>query len=196
MSWALWQPRNNMATEAIPVDADVNQSFVALKDYFTPESRSDAGSNLSQLVVFAERVLKVINSVMHVQYALRRSATMVHLPAQNGHKQIAGESIDLYLSLRPPSNQFLVRAYLCRAQVLAPASSSQEVSMVVKCVGAMNCCLIDCTDSLVTAGGVTAITGEGSEHCQEIRVVAHLSPLFSPPLLLPPLTLERERERK
>ena len=49
-----------MATKGMPVNADVSESFAALKNYFTPESRSETGSNLAQLVVFAERVLKVI----------------------------------------------------------------------------------------------------------------------------------------
>ena len=37
----------------------LQESFLALKNHFTPERKTDAGSNIAQLVIFAEHAVKV-----------------------------------------------------------------------------------------------------------------------------------------
>ena len=63
-----------MEAETNLTDVGVSKSFAALKSYFTPETRSEIGSNLAQLVLFAERILKVCwhtNSEVQNQNTLR-----------------------------------------------------------------------------------------------------------------------------
>ena len=49
---------------------------------------------------------------------------------QYGRSSIASECIELFFSLDPPANQFLIRAHLCQALIAAPSNSSEEVSCV------------------------------------------------------------------
>ena len=95
----------------------IYDQFSSLKGYFSPDKKGD--SNLSHLVLFAEKAHQVILfpslSIVLTQHT------------QDGHKEIANDSIELYLSLSPPTNQFLIRAYICRGLVIAPQDLSQEV---------------------------------------------------------------------
>ena len=49
---------------------------------------------------------------------------------QNGHPTVASECIQLYFSLDPPANQFLIRAHLCEGLIAAPSNPSDEESWV------------------------------------------------------------------
>ena len=44
------------------VRAQLQQSFVALKEYFAPSRREENASNPAQLVLFAEHAVKVLHS--------------------------------------------------------------------------------------------------------------------------------------
>lgn len=43
---------------------------------------------------------------------------------QNGCESIALESLQLYFSLDPPVNQFLIRAHLCKAMLIADVDNT------------------------------------------------------------------------
>ena len=49
---------------------------------------------------------------------------------QSGSSSIAIQCIELYLSLNPPTNQFLIRAYLCLSLAHKPEALSEAVSFV------------------------------------------------------------------
>ena len=46
---------------------------------------------------------------------------------QYGHSEIARDCLKMYFMKQQPSNQFLIRAYLCQAQLLAPQNANNPV---------------------------------------------------------------------
>ena len=46
---------------------------------------------------------------------------------QYGESTMAKECLKMYFMRTPPTNQFLCRAYLCQAQLMAPASAENPV---------------------------------------------------------------------
>ena len=50
---------NERTSNMEEIVGSLQQSFLALKNHFTPERRTDAGSNVAQLVIFAEHAVKV-----------------------------------------------------------------------------------------------------------------------------------------
>ncbi len=57
---------------------------------------------------------------------LPHTSTIVML--QFGQRDLAKECLKLFFLRTPPANQFLCRAYLCEAQLLAPATANDPVS--------------------------------------------------------------------
>ncbi len=51
---------------------------------------------------------------------------------QHGAADMANECLKMYFTKEPPGNQFLCRAYLCQAQLLAPTSAESLVSLKLR----------------------------------------------------------------
>ena len=52
---------------------------------------------------------------------------LVFFSFQYGHTEIARDCLKMYFMKQQPSNQFLIRAYLCQAQLLAPQNANNPV---------------------------------------------------------------------
>lgn len=53
------------------------------------------------------------------------------IPIQNGMPDMARECLKMYFMKPPPANQFLCRAYLCQAQLLAPKEANNPVRIIL-----------------------------------------------------------------
>ena len=92
--------------------------FSYLRDSFSPEKKKPiVDTNVPQLVLFAEHVLKVGNWDKY-RFVLKS--------LQEGYVDLAIQCIDFYLSINPPTNQFFIRAHVCRGMAL----SNKEVRLM------------------------------------------------------------------
>ena len=111
------------------------QSYTALKEYFSPSCPRDGTSNPGQLVLFAEHAAKVTLLIMHTHHdynllcIYKYIHTYYNFAIQNGFSDIALECLQLYFNLNPPTNQFFIRAHLCKALITAPNSPTDEVNL-------------------------------------------------------------------
>lgn len=80
----------------------IQEAYDILKERFTCEKRSEGIGNSAQLVIFAEQAVKY------------------------GSRDIAIQCIELYFTLSPPTNQFLIRAHLCHCLAVAPTNPPEE----------------------------------------------------------------------
>ena len=53
------------------------------------------------------------------------------LSSQHGESSMARECLQMYFMRTPPTNQFLCRAYLCQAQLMAPTDASSTVRVII-----------------------------------------------------------------
>ena len=101
---------------------ELERSCCALKEQMC---RSENAGNPVQLVQFAEHAVKV-------NYIFKRYSTdLIASYKQSGHVDIAVDCLQLYFSLNPPVNQFLIRAHLCKALVASPLNCSERVSLAL-----------------------------------------------------------------
>lgn len=63
----------------------------------------------------------------------------MELSLQNGFSELAQDCTELFFSLNPPVNQFLIRAHLCAALSNAPVNSKDEVQISMSAFHTMCC---------------------------------------------------------
>ncbi|XP_072177207.1 cilia- and flagella-associated protein 46-like [Diadema setosum] len=106
-------------------------------------------SNIRQLLAAAQQFgVQGDGSFLHQAYDLLKSAAeakpnpdgplpfnqdlyvlCAELALQNGLPHITKESLKMFFMKTPPANQFLCRAYLCQAQLLAPTSANDSAQL-------------------------------------------------------------------
>ena len=82
---------------------------------------------MSQL---AQNAFLILNA-SRANWIVSENTMVPVITLQHGQLDVMDDCIKMFFLKTPPSNQFLCRAYLCQAQLNAPTSSKNPVSMIL-----------------------------------------------------------------